>query len=354
MARGEGSIKMSSREWMRAMNRRPSRRYLVRTLGGFGLAASGSVGGGVRAAETYTMRLNVPTIAASVMGDAGIHFATAVGRRSNGQLKIEVYPNGQLATQQAAIDALASGVLDFAIESSSFLVQALPRFEVLDMPFLFKDLASGFRVLDGPIGAELFAELEPKGIIGLGWGLNGLKEIETISRSVVVPEDMKGLRVRITAGSVAVATYQALGAIPIVVDYSEVFVALTQHTVDAIETPIDGIVLNKWYTVLRHIAMSHHGFSVTPLLGSKRRIDALPPALQKIVKEEARAAVPYWRTLYTQRTAENVQSLRKAGVELTQIQYAPFRKAVQPVYATVQARIGGDFLERINRIAGAS
>jgi TRAP-type transport system periplasmic protein len=319
------------------------------------LGACGTAGPALpaRAADTYTMRLSAPTAANSVFGSAGIRFAESVARRSNGQVKIEVYPNGQLATQQAAIDALTNGVVDFAIEATSFLTQLLPRYEVFDMPFLFKDLAAGFRVVDGAIGNELFAELEPKGILGLGWGLNGLKELETTSKPIVVPDDMKGLRIRIQSGGVLAATYQAMGALPITIDYSEIFTSLSQHTVEALDIPIDGVFINKWYTVLRHIAVSDHVTSVAPLLGSKRKIEALPPALQRIVKEEAKRVVPYWRSLFSERNVENMQNLAKVGVAFTKIQFAPFRKAVEPVYAMVQARLGGNLLERINRAANA-
>ena len=104
-----------------------------------------------------------------------LDMAAAVERRSNGQLKIEVYPNGQLTRQGGTIEGLASGVIDLAVENVSFLESIVPQYQIFDLPFLFKDLESGYRALDGPIGVELFSYLEPKNIVGLCWGVNGFK-----------------------------------------------------------------------------------------------------------------------------------------------------------------------------------
>ena len=96
---------------------------------------------------------------------------------------------------------MTTGTIDAGMESTAFLVPLLPRYQALDMPFLFKDLPSAFRVLDGSIGDDLFAELETKGIVGLAWGIVTFKQLET-NRPVVSPQDMKGLRMRIPAGAV--------------------------------------------------------------------------------------------------------------------------------------------------------
>src|ERR1700676_2561394 len=148
------------------MHRRPSRRYFLGMLGGLAAPTSVPAVSSLAAAETYTMRMGLADSAVSVPGLTALRFAAAVNRRSNGQLKIEVYPSGQLAQQQASIDGLTTGSLDLTIQAPSFLASLFPRFEVLYLPFLFRNLATAFRTLDGPIGTELFSELESKGIVG--------------------------------------------------------------------------------------------------------------------------------------------------------------------------------------------
>jgi TRAP-type transport system periplasmic protein len=309
---------------------------------------------GGAASDTYTLRMSVAQSSTALQGIAALRLAAAVQRRSSGRLRIEVYPNLQLAKEGAIVEGLSSGVLDLAMQSSSVLVPVLPRIQIFDMPFLFKDLSSVFRVFEGPIGTEFFAQLEPHGIVGLGWGVVGFRQLETTTKAVVEPDDMKGLRIRIPSGAVYVATYQALGAIPITIDLTETFVALSQHTVDAIEINLDGFALEKYYGVAKHVAMLNHILSVTPLLGSKRKIDALPPALANILKQESKALVPFWRNLVARQTSEDIEFLKKNGVTFTEVQYAAFRKKMDPVYALFQGKLGGDFIERVSRAAGGT
>jgi TRAP-type transport system periplasmic protein len=234
------------------------------------------------------------------------------------------------------------------------LVPLFPQFQVFDAPFLFKDLAAGFRVLDGPIGEEFFASLEPRGIVGLGWGTGGFRELETTSKPVAVPEDLKGLRIRIQGGAVYVAIFEALGSTPVTIELSELYTALSQHTVDGVDIPLVGVTPGKYYTILKHVAMSDHVLAVEPILGSKRKIDTLPPELQKILKEEGRAVVALVRSLTDRETANAHDILKNNGVTFTEIQYPAFRKAMDPVYAMFQAKLGGNLLDRVSRAANAT
>ena len=332
-----------------AIYRRRSRRYFLGALGAFGLPGMQRVA----AAETYTMRLSFTVPMDSLQGASATRFAAAVLRRSNGQLKIEIYPGGQLAKQDQVTEELTTGILDFAIQSSSILEPLVPQFQVLDMPFLFKDAAVAYKVLDGPIMEELFAKAEPKGIVGLAWGVDGFRQIWTTSKAVSVPEDMKGIRMRIEGGPIYVATYQALGALPLTIDNSEIFLAVSQHTIDATDNPLPGFTSLKRYEYLKHVAMANHIVSVAVFLGSRRKIEALPPPLQKILRDEGKALVPFWRSLYDREVAADIQILRNNGVAFTDIQYPAFRKAMDPVYATMQPKLG-DLLDRVSRAAGTA
>ena len=333
------------------MTRRHGRRDFLGTAGALSLPLCAALAGRGSAADAYTLRLDLPNPAASFEGVSAIRFAAAVERRSKGQMKIEVYPNGQIAKEQETVSGLQSGVLDLAIQGTQVLIPLFPRYQVFDMPFLFKDDAAAYRVLEGPIGNEFFAELESKGIVGLAWGTEGFKELGTTTKAVIVPEDMKGLRIRIPSAAVPVATFEALGAIPVVIDPSETLVALTQRTVDGMANALDTIVSGKFYTALKHIAMFNHVFSINPLMGSKRKLDALPPPLQRILKEEAKAIQPFWRALMVQQTASAIGFLKKDGLAFTEIQYPAFRRAMDPVYAMFQPKLGGDLLARVSRAA---
>jgi TRAP-type transport system periplasmic protein len=331
------------------MHRRRFRSSFLGGLGALGAAVVYPAWG--RAADAYTLRLSCVDGPPNSTYQAGVHFAEAVQRRSNGRLKVEIYPNGQLEKEQASIQALTTGVLDLALQPSAELVSLFPRYQVFDLPFMFKDFTSAYRVLDGPIGDEFFGDLGSKGIIGLAWGSNGFKELETTNKQVTAPEDMRGLRVRIQGSAVYAATYQALGAIPVAIDLSETFTALSQRIIDAVEVSLLSTWANKYYTLTKHVAMTNHAFAVIVLAGSKQKIEALPADLQTVLKQEGKALPPFWRSVLAQKTTEAVQFLKNNGVAFTDVQYAAFRKAVEPVYATYRPKLGGDLVDRVGRAA---
>src|SRR5580704_3092199 len=113
---------------------------------------------------------------------------------------------------------------------------------------------------------------------------------------------MRGLRMRIPGSAVFTATFQALGSIPVAIDSAEMFVALQQHTIDGVEVGLDPLTAGKFYTIIKHVAMTNHVLTLLPIMGSKRKIEALPAPLQKIIREEAKATVPYSRAFTARQT----------------------------------------------------
>ena len=324
-----------------------SRRCFVTGLGVLGTVA---IPFACRAADSYTLRFNVAEPATSLQCMTALKLAASVERRSNGQLKIEVYPLFQLAKEGETIEALANGVVDLAVMSTTVLSGLVPRFQLFDTPFLFNDFASAFRVLDGAIGTELAAEIEPRGVTVLGWGTGGFREFETTSKVVLAPEDLKGMRIRVLNGAVYIATYQALGAIPIVIDPNEAFIALSNHVVEAVDLSLDSFTSQKMYTVVKHVALLNQVFSPHAVFASKRKLDAMPVALQRLLRNEATIQIGGWRSAVAQRLATNIALLKANGVSFTDPSRAAFRKAMGPVYTLVQSKIGGgDLIERAIR-----
>jgi TRAP-type transport system periplasmic protein len=305
-------------------------------------------------ADTYTLRMNVPGSPSMPWNVIAAQWAVSVARRSNGRLKIELYPNSQLASEQATVESLLSGVIDLTYQATAALVPIVPRLQVLELPFIFKNAEAAFRVLDGPIGDELFADLDAKGLTGLLWGVTAFRQVGTTSKAIRVPDDMKGLRIRIQGGAVYVAMMQALGAIPVAIDKSEIFPALQQHTIDGSESIIEQFYTEKFYTIVTHIALTNHVFSVVPMFASKKKLQALPADLQKILKDEAKAFRSRQRALAAQKASETVQPLKDKGVIFTDTDHTAFQRALQPLYGSFQSKIGGDLIERVSRIANSA
>ena len=119
------------------------------------------------------------------------------------------------------------------------------------------------------------------------------------------------------------------------------------------ELPINSFVAGKFYTVAKNAALLNHSFSIDPVMGSRRKIEALPRALQDVIHSAAKEVPSFWRGLIAKQATSDLQTLKTQGVAITEIQYPAFRKAMEPVYTMMQARLGGDLLDRVRRAAGA-
>ena len=301
--------------------------------------------------DTHTLRLSMPLDVASVQGQMATRWAQSLARRSSGRLKVEIYPNGQLAKETASIEGLKTGTVDVAIQTSTAASSFAPRMRIFDFPFLFRDIRAVYRVVDSSIGSDLFGDLDGQGIVGLTWGPSGFRQYETTAKTIVTPDDMQGLRIRIQASPMAAAVIQALRAIPVTIEFPEVPVALAQHTVDGLEAGIDSFVSSKLYEVVKHIAISNHAFASLMLLVSKQKLQSLSLDLQTIVREESRALTGPWRALYDRQLGQNVAFLRSKGAVFSEINEAAFRKVTDPVYTTFAPQLGSEWVDRVRKLA---
>ena len=147
---------------------------------------------------------------------------------------------------------------------------------------------------------------------------------------------------------------QALGVIPVTIDISEVHTALAQHTIDAVDNTPTGIADNKFYLLLKYVARTNHVCSIFPFLASKKKVESMPPDLQKILRDETRGLIPFWRQTADKQYSDGLQILRREGMIFNDIDYPPFRKAMDPVYEALQSRIGGDLIQRVTRTAASA
>lgn len=158
---------------------------------------------------------------------------------------------------------------------------------------------------------------------------------------------------RIPGGVVGLSMYQTLGGLAVTIDLAEIITSLNQHVVDGIDTIIDAFTGQKFYAAAKYANMLNHIFSVNILMGSRRKIEALPPDLQRSIRDEGKALLPFWRSLILRQTADDIEILKKNGVIFTEPQFTAFRRAVDPVYAAFAPKIGVEFLERASRAAGS-
>jgi TRAP-type C4-dicarboxylate transport system substrate-binding protein len=212
---------------------------------------------------------------------------------------------------------------------------------------------SAERLLDGPIGQQLLAEMEAKGIYGLTWGHYGWRVTETNDRAIRGPQDLNGLKVRIQPGAVFAAMFKTVHAVPIVIDLAELYVALSQGTVNGYELPFMAVVSTKLVEVTKYVGVTNHVYNAGAFMASKARFDALTPKEREVIRETAKEIQPVWRKLVAAKSLESRKVCEQRGLAISEVDYPAFKRAMQPVYAEFRPRIGEEFVDKVIKEASA-
>jgi tripartite ATP-independent transporter DctP family solute receptor len=276
-----------------------------------------------------------------------LRFAGNVKKKTNGAIEVQVYGTGELGSQLNILTGLQTGIIDLCAHTSGFIDTLFPQFQVLDLPFLFPDLTSAEKVLDGPIGTQLANLMPSKGIYALTYGYWGWRVTSTIDRKVPEPKDMKGLKIRVQPGPIFSATFRELGANPIAIDFSEIYLALSQRTIEAIETPIISLPAAKHYEVVKVINLTNHVYNAGVLMVSKRKFDSLPANLQADLRTAATEMQPDWRKSMVEKTTETTAFLKGNGLTFVDVDRPAYRKATQGVYTQFRSIVGADLFDKV-------
>jgi TRAP-type transport system periplasmic protein len=305
------------------------RRCLSGMLAGTGLAAPALR---THAADPIQLKLATADTMQDTSYSVAQHFAAEVAQRTGGKFQMQLFVNGALGTALNLTNSLQTGILDCAILTSGFLESFVPTVQVVDLPFLFKDSDAAARVLDGAVGRQLFADMEAKGIIGLEWGWYGWRQMETRDRQVHGPDDLRGLKMRIQPGPIFAAMFKAVGAIPVALDGTEVYLALSQKTVDGLEFPLPTAKTFKVYEVTKYIAMTNHVYNAAALMVSKTRWMQMTEADRTAFREAGKAVLPYWRDTIAKAADNAAGFLQQQGMQINSVDYAPFHQKMEPVF----------------------
>ena len=303
---------------------------------------------GAAFAAPKTIRLSHVTAKDSPWDKGAHRFADLVAKNTNGRIEVKVFPQSQLAngSQKAELEMLQSGVIDMTWDSPIILALFLDkRFDVFNLPWLYPSMEVANKVADGPMGALAMKWLEEKGIVGLGIGVNGYRELTNSKHPITTPDDMKGIKFRVAGSKLYLETFKLLGANAVTMSFGEVFTSLQQGVIDGQENPTAIIDSSKLYEVQKYLTMWHYSFDPLVLCVNKKLFDSLSPADQAAIRAAAKEAVAYERAVSAEEEKRLPEELKKKGMQvnnLTPAQIAAFKTKVQPVYAMVQEAIGVD------------
>lgn len=302
---------------------------------------------GFAATPQHTLKMVYPDTPTHPFMAVAKRFAENVKAKTDGAVEIQVFTTGQLGSQVNMLTGIQTGIIDLCAHTSGFVQTLYPKFMVVDLPFLFKDGASAERMLDGPTGTKLLSELPAKGIYGLSYGHFGWRVVSTTGRIVEKPDQMKGMKIRVQPGAIFASMFNTLGASPVQIDLSELYLALSQHAIEAIETPAISMLASKHYEVVKVINQTNHVYNVGVMMGSKRKLDSLPAAYQEAIRAASKEMTPDWRSTIADKTEEAVATMRAAGVAVQPVDRAAYRAALQPVYDQFRPTIGAELMDEV-------
>ncbi len=285
-------------------------------------------------------------------GKAAELFKKLAEERTKGRVKIEVYANSVLYKDKEEIEALQLGAVQMLAPSTSkFGPMGAAAFEVFDLPFIFPDHKVQQKVINGPIGLKLFKLLEPKGIIGLAYWDNGFKQMSA-NKPLHNPSDMKGLKLRIKSSKVLDEQMRAVGALPQVMAFSEVYQALQTGVIDGTENSLPNFYTQKFYEVQKHLTMSNHGYGAYAVIVNKKFWEGLPADIRTTLDKAMKEATDYENKLTQEEEDDIVQKIKASGkievYTLTKAESEAWRKAMLPVHKTMEKRIGAEWIQQIN------
>jgi C4-dicarboxylate-binding protein DctP len=277
-------------------------------------------------------------------GKGSLKFKELAEKYTNGKVVVEVYPNSQLYKDNEELQALQLGAVHMLAPSlAKFGPLGVREFEVFDLPFILPSKAALRKVCDGPLGAKLMKLLEPKGIVGLAYWDNGFKDMSA-NKPLLMPADFRGLKMRIQSSKVLEAQMRALGAIPQVMAFSEVYQALATGVVDGTENPPSNEYTQKMHEVQKYTMLSEHGYVGYAVIVNKRFWDGLPADIRAALSKAMKEATDFTNDIAGKENDEALEEIRKSGksqiITLTPEQKAAWRKALEPVYAEMTGRVG--------------
>ena len=288
-----------------------SRRTVM--AGVLGVAAACAAPRRVAAQARIVLRLSHVVAPGTAKGPAALEFARLAEARSDGRVRVEVYPDSTLYKDREELEAWQLGAVQMLAPSLSKLaLVGGPEFELFDLPYLFADRAAFRRLADGPMGASLMRKLEARGVKGLAYWDNGFKVV-TANRALRRPADCRGLVMRVQSSRVISAQIRALGAEPKVLALGDTAAALREGLVDSQEGIASNIATQRIFTLQRHLTLTHHAYLAYAVIVNQRFWDGLPAEVRTLLAGALQDATRFGDALAARQEAQASASPKRVA-----------------------------------------
>ena len=316
-----------------------NRRHLLAVVAATALAF---LAPGAQAQTPIVIKFSHVVAAGTPKGKGAEYFKKLAEERTQGRVKIEVYPNSTLYKDNEEIDALQLGAVQMLAPSlAKFGPLGVREFEVFDLPYLFDNFDELHKITRGAVGASLMKKLDSKGVVGLAYWDNGFMQM-SVNKPLRMPDDFRGLKMRIQSSKVLDAQMRALGASPQVMAFSEVYQALQTGVVDGTENPVSNLYTQKMYEVQKYLTLSDHHYLGYAVIANKKFWDDLPADIRKILEGAMADATKYADNIAQKENDDALEAVRKSGktqiITLTPDQKKAWKKALIKVHQESESR----------------
>jgi tripartite ATP-independent transporter DctP family solute receptor len=282
---------------------------------------------------------------------AAKQFATRVEERTDGAVKINIFPNNVLGGPTEQAQQIKLGTIDMGLPTQGQLDKYDKAFAAVMLPFIWEGSQHAFRVLDGPAMAWLAPLAEKQGFILLRNWEYGFRNVTNTVRPINTPDDVKGLKLRTPPELQIQVSLEALGATVQAIAFPELYLALSQRVVDGEENPVAVIYFNKFYEVQKYLAITRHIYNNMIHTVSAPAWKKLGPGQQAIFREESTTAGDLMRKLIADQESEQIAKIEAAGMQVTRPNLVPFRALMGPANARIAAYAGADNVNKFQGMA---
>ncbi|MEO6746717.1 MAG: TRAP transporter substrate-binding protein [Caldimonas sp.] len=328
----------------------PNRRHILAAAGALMLAQPAWSQAPIVIKFSHVVAIDTPK------GKASEFFAKKAAELTKGKVKVEVYANSTLYKDKEEMEALQLGAVQMLAPSlAKFGPLGVKEFEVFDLPFIFDNSAELHKVTQGPVGKQLLGKLEAKGIRGLAFWDNGFKSFSA-NKALKTADDFRGLKMRIQSSKVLEAQMRAVGALPQVMAFSEVYQGLQTGVVDGTENPHSNLYTQKMHEVQKFVTVSDHGYLGYAVITNKKFWDGLPADVHGALEQAMKEATDYANKIAQEENDAALEAVKKSGktqvVVLTPAERLALKKAMLKVHKEMESRIGKEMIESVYKATG--
>jgi len=281
-------------------------------------------------------------------GKMAIKFRDLVAERLGGKVVVEVFPNSQLFGDNKVLEAMLLGDVQMAAPALSKFDRYTSQLQIFDLPFLFKDMAAVEKFQQSDKGQDLLKTIGKKGLVGLGYLHNGLKQLSA-STPLRVPADVAGLKFRIMTSDVLAAQFQAVNAVPLKKPFSEVFTLLQTKAIDGQENTYSNIYSQKYYEIQPYITETNHGLLDYMVVTSKEFWMSVPDDIRSQLNSIVNEAIVYGNKVAADKDLEDRQAIidskRTEILIITAAERSQWVEAMKPVWQKFEKEIGKDMID---------